>query len=255
MRNIKHIAQGLALAGLLSMLHVPQSDAQNLQGKPMPIKIGQYNERPPVNEGSIADGRLVYERACIHCHGNEGAGKGPVAFFLSRDTGPRPRDFTLGLYIFRSTESGELSLDEDLFRTITRGIVGYMPSFVGLDAPDRWKLVYYIKSLAPEDFQDAQPEPIKVAGSPAPITAKDPLEVLAKFGCTACHSLLETESPIGPNLNDVGARLAMDEIRESIISPNAIIAEGYAPIMPDLSRSMTVRELEMLVQFLSGQRG
>ena len=89
---------------------------------------------------------------------------------------------------------------------------------------------------------------------PEPTSAKDPLQVIDKFACRACHSLLETESPIGPNLNDVGVRLTRDEIRESIISPNAIVAEGYAPIMPDLSASMTVRELEMLVQFLSGQR-
>jgi cbb3-type cytochrome oxidase cytochrome c subunit len=88
-----------------------------------------------------------------------------------------------------------------------------------------------------------------------PAAAKDALEALDKFACRACHSLLETESPIGPNLNDVGVRLTMNEIRASIISPNAIVAEGYAPIMPDLSASMTVRELEMLVQFLSGQKG
>jgi mono/diheme cytochrome c family protein len=85
--------------------------------------------------------------------------------------------------------------------------------------------------------------------------ARDPLEVLGKFGCRACHSLLETESPVGPNLNDVGVRLTMDQIRESIISPNAIVAEGFPPIMPDLTENMTVRELEMLVQFLSGQGG
>lgn len=88
-----------------------------------------------------------------------------------------------------------------------------------------------------------------------PTAAKNPLEALDKFGCRACHSLLETESPIGPDLNDVGLRLTVDEIRESIISPNATVAEGYPPIMPDLSENMTVRELEMLVQYLSGQRG
>jgi cytochrome c oxidase cbb3-type subunit I/II len=190
MRIIKHIAPGLALTGLLFILYSPQSAAKGSQGKPMPIKIGQYHERPPVNEASIADGRLIYERACIYCHGNEGTGKGPVAFFLSRDTGPRPRDFTLGPYKFRSTESGELPLDEDLFRTITRGIVGYMPGFVGLDAPDRWKLVYYIKSLAPEDFEDSQPEPIKVAGSPVPLTAMSVqrgYDLYQVAGCWECH--------------------------------------------------------------------
>lgn len=190
MRNIKHFAKGLALAGILTIVHNPQSVAQDLQGDPMPIKVGQYSERPPVNDQTITDGRRIYEQACIHCHGKEGTGKGPVAFFLGRDTGPHPRDFTLGPYKFRSTESGELPLDEDLFRTITRGIVGYMPGFVGLDASDRWKLVFYIKSLAPEDFQDARPEPIKVVGSPVPLTAMSVqrgYDLYQAAGCWECH--------------------------------------------------------------------
>ncbi|MFQ6006602.1 MAG: c-type cytochrome [Woeseia sp.] len=190
MNIIKQIAKGLTLAGLLFILHNPLSIAQDLQGKSMPINIGQYNERPPVNEGTIADGRRIYDRACIYCHGKDGTGKGPVAFFLSRDTGPHPRDFTLGPYKFRSTESGEPPLDEDLFRTITRGIVGYMPGFVGLDSPDRWKLVYYIKSLAPADFEGVQPEPIKVVGSPVPLTAMSVqrgYELYQLAGCWECH--------------------------------------------------------------------
>lgn len=190
MRNFKPVLQGLALASLLFFLHNPQTNAQGLQGKPMPIKVGQYSERPPVNDQTIADGRLIYERACIHCHGKDGTGKGPVAFFLSRDTGPHPRDFTLGPYKFRSTESGELPLDEDLFRTITRGIVGYMPGYVALGADDRWRLVYYIKSLAPEDFVGAEPEPITVSGSPVPLTAmsvKRGYDHYQAAGCWECH--------------------------------------------------------------------
>jgi cbb3-type cytochrome oxidase cytochrome c subunit len=42
-------------------------------------------------------------------------------------------------------------------------------------------------------------------------------------------------SPVGPDLNDIGARLSSDEIRTSIITPNAVIAEGFPPIMPDFS--------------------
>ncbi|MFQ6004029.1 MAG: cytochrome C [Woeseia sp.] len=104
-----------------------------------------------------------------------------------------------------------------------------------------------------ETLTDHTPSEQVVPAEPTP--AKDPLDALAKFGCRACHSILDTESPIGPNLNDVGMRLTMDEIRESIVSPNSTIAEGYAPMMPDLSAVMTVKELEMLVQFLSGQAG
>lgn len=86
-----------------------------------------------------------------------------------------------------------------------------------------------------------------------PPLAQSPEEAIAKFGCAACHSILETESTVGPNLNDVATRLSIDQIRDSIIAPTAVIAEGYPPIMPDLSERMTIKELEIIVQFLAKQ--
>ncbi|MCF7982678.1 MAG: cytochrome c [Pseudomonadales bacterium] len=84
--------------------------------------------------------------------------------------------------------------------------------------------------------------------------AQSPEEAIAKFACSACHSVLGTESAVGPNLNDIGDRLNSDQIRASIITPNAVIAEGYPPIMPDFSAKMMVAELEMIVYFLSKQK-
>jgi mono/diheme cytochrome c family protein len=89
-------------------------------------------------------------------------------------------------------------------------------------------------------------------GAAKPVLALSPAEAIAKFGCAACHSILETESPVGPNLNNVGARLSIDQIRESILAPNVVIAGGYPPIMPDFPE-MTIKELEMMVQFLAQQ--
>ena len=81
--------------------------------------------------------------------------------------------------------------------------------------------------------------------------AQSPEEAIAKFGCAACHSIMDTISPVGPDLNGVVDRMSMDQIRASIVTPNAVIAEGYPPIMPDFSGKMTVAELEMIVQFLT----
>lgn len=92
------------------------------------------------------------------------------------------------------------------------------------------------------------------AGGAKPVVAQSPEEALAKFGCAACHTILKTESSIGPNLTDVGKRLSIDKIRESIVAPKAVIAKGYPPIMPDFP-AMTIMELEMIVQFLAQQTG
>src|SRR5438105_7900232 len=44
-------------------------------------------------------GQRVFARYCAVCHGPDGRGNGPAAPSLI----PRPRDFTLGLYKFKST--------------------------------------------------------------------------------------------------------------------------------------------------------
>ncbi len=85
-----------------------------------------------------------------------------------------------------------------------------------------------------------------------PAPPKSPEEVIAKYGCAACHSIMSTQSVIGPNLNGVGERLKIDEIRTSIIDPKAVIADGFPPIMPNFP-AMTVAELEMVAQFLVKQ--
>lgn len=87
------------------------------------------------------------------------------------------------------------------------------------------------------------------------VPAKSAEEVIGKYFCAACHTILETESPVGPDLSTVGSRLSVAEIRQSIINPNAVIAEGFAEgMMPqDFSQKMTVSELKMLVEFLANK--
>ena len=79
----------------------------------------------------------VYNHACAWCHGKDGRGDGPAAFSINKYLSPRPRDFTRGLFKLRSTPSGQVPTDDDLLRTIERGIPGYMPSFRGLTAGER----------------------------------------------------------------------------------------------------------------------
>lgn len=50
------------------------------------VEAQKIEETPEVVEA----GKKVYEKKCIHCHGEKGDGKGPAAPFLF----PPPRDFT-----------------------------------------------------------------------------------------------------------------------------------------------------------------
>lgn len=94
---------------------------------------------------AAARGRVVYEQNCIGCHGPEGLGDGAAAAHLD----PLPRNFQTNRFKFRSTESGQLPNDADLFRTITRGLPGSsMPGFPLLSEGKRHDVVAYVLHLA-----------------------------------------------------------------------------------------------------------
>jgi mono/diheme cytochrome c family protein len=86
-------------------------------------------------------------------------------------------------------------------------------------------------------------------------------ELFAEAGCAACHALqvVGAAGAIGPDLSDVGARLTPDEIRQSVLDPNAVIAEncptGPCPdpsvMPPNFGERFTAQQLETLVSFLA----
>src|SRR5437868_6671027 len=74
----------------------------------------------------IVHGKKAYERRCAGCHGVNGDGKGDAAIFLN----PKPRDFSSGMFKFRSSALGTLPSDQDLMSTISKGVAGTsMPGF------------------------------------------------------------------------------------------------------------------------------
>ena len=87
--------------------------------------------------------------------------------------------------------------------------------------------------------------------------AKTPEEVIAKFGCGACHKIGKEEGALGPDLTRVGKSKNEPYLRRAILDPNADIAKNCpggpcAPgMMPaDFGAKMTGSEFEMLVQYL-----
>ncbi|MBI3995250.1 MAG: c-type cytochrome [Nitrospirae bacterium] len=137
---------------------------------------------------AIEAGKKIYERRCLPCHGVNGAGDGPAADVMD----PRPRDFTRGLYKLRSTAFNELPTDEDLYRTISRGIPGSgMPSWKRLLSEDeRLQVIAYIKTFS-DKFKDAPAPKMIPVGSEPPATAetiKKGKELFeGKAACFTCH--------------------------------------------------------------------
>ncbi|HDK38354.1 MAG TPA: c-type cytochrome [Thiolapillus brandeum] len=90
--------------------------------------------------------------------------------------------------------------------------------------------------------------------APAPVATA--AEALVKYACVSCHAMDSKDILVGPGLVDVGSRLGIKELRQSIIDPNAVVAEGFTPAMPsDFASKMTVKELEMIVNYLAEKKG
>ena len=85
----------------------------------------------------------------------------------------------------------------------------------------------------------------------------DAMEIWAAGGCGACHQLDGEGGPVGPSLDDLGARRDREYIRRAILDPGADIAEGYEQVggvMPaTFGGSLTAAQLEALVDMLSGE--
>jgi mono/diheme cytochrome c family protein len=141
---------------------------------------------PSSSSGSAANGKLVYDKYCVECHGTSGKGDGPASHILT----PRPRDFTLGRYKIRSTETGSIPTDEDVLRSVQKGLYGSaMPGWETLlSETDIRDVVVYVKTLSSR-FASETPRPITVPARvpTSPQSVSGGLEVYTKLQCGKCH--------------------------------------------------------------------
>ena len=121
-----------------------------------------------------------------------------------------------------------------------------------MQAKDGNEITVALPEGLPELAEEANAQVVPVTQAPA----ENAEAALDKYICTACHSVAGSVSPVGPDLNTVGDRLDRAQISQSIIDPNAVVAEGFFPgIMPaDFAQKMTVSELTMIVDFLANQK-
>ncbi|HZR30657.1 MAG TPA: cytochrome c [Terriglobales bacterium] len=138
--------------------------------------------------GHASAGEPLYRRFCVGCHGPIGDGEGENAQWID----PKPRNFTLGVYKCRSTPTGTLPLDDDLFNTITRGIVhSNMPRWQPLPDQNRADLIAYVKHFSPRFVKEKPGAPIQIPPEPevTPERIKAGQAVFKRVECWKCHGV------------------------------------------------------------------
>jgi cytochrome c oxidase cbb3-type subunit 2 len=138
--------------------------------------------------GKAKSAAMDYRRYCVVCHGELGDGNGESAQWLD----PKPRDFTLAVFKCRSTPTGTLPTDEDLFDTIARGLDrSNMPPWNTFTKQERVDLVAWIKHFSPRWQTEKPGTPIVIPPEPE-VTAdrvKAGREVFGRVQCWKCHGV------------------------------------------------------------------
>jgi mono/diheme cytochrome c family protein len=136
--------------------------------------------------GHSQDAKSDYRRYCAGCHGDLGDGNGENAQWLD----PKPRDFTIATFKCRSTPTGTLPTDQDLYNTIGRGVTNSnMPIWNTFTKQQRADLVAYIKTFSPRWEKEKAGEPLKVPAEP-PVTIDSIAHgkaLFTKLECWKCH--------------------------------------------------------------------
>jgi mono/diheme cytochrome c family protein len=173
-----------------------------------------------------------YRRYCVSCHGELGDGNGEVAQWLDPPMWPKPRDFQLGIFKCRSTPTGTLPTDQDLFDTIARGLDrSAMPQWSTFTKQQRADLVAFVKHFSPRFVNEKPGTPIQIPPEPE-ITAeriKAGREVYARVQCWKCHG-------VEGRANGPSAATLQDDLGRPIAAFN--FTEGSRPKCGDTDQDV-----------------
>lgn len=167
------------------------------------------NEPAPLDFNRYLEGKYLYERHCLICHGSRGDGKGEMAATLV----PRPRSFREGQFKFRTTPWGALPTDDDLRHTIKYGLTGTaMGMFSQLSDEEISALIQYVKSFS-RRWRKAENNAAPLALPAPPAWLSRPTEVVAHAArgatlfqthCAACHGATANgQGPVAVALKDL----------------------------------------------------
>ncbi len=151
----------------------------------------------PTSRGDLANGKKLFENQCALCHGQSGeGGRGPV---LAKPRLPRAAD------------------DVALAKVVQDGIRGTeMPSADSMSEKEVRQVAAYVRTLG------------KVSIKPVPGDAAHGKALFGgKGGCAGCHAVKGEGAISGPDLAGIGTKRSAVYLKESLVSPEAAVPDGY----------------------------
>lgn len=189
------------LLGAAVFVSLPQASSAQLTQADLDTRLNTESHIGKLT-GHAKDAKGDYRRYCTVCHGDLGDGNGESFPWVD----PKPRNFQLGIFKCRSTPTGTLPTDEDLFDTIARGLDrSNMPQWSTFTKQERADLVAWVKHFSPRFASEKPGDPIQIPPEPqvTPERIKAGRDVFARVQCWKCHGVTgQANGPSSSTLND-----------------------------------------------------
>src|SRR5580700_3465183 len=149
---------------------------------------------------AIAAGQKLYLESCSGCHG-------PTA------EGGRGPNLSHGDQIRGAT-------NRHLMAVLTEGVKGSDMPPSGLPQDKLWKLIAYLRDLTAVAFDSLATGDVQAGNA----------LFFGRAGCVNCHTIRGRGGFPGPDLSNIARARSFRQLRESLLDPDAQIADGYGGV-------------------------
>ncbi|MEJ2559033.1 MAG: cytochrome c [Anaerolineae bacterium] len=126
--------------------HLPGEGALPFFPEVRPETAGAVPINPvPADEVSLQRGALLYNLHCALCHGEQGAGDGPITQRWKEDAPSQPADLREDRIVSQP--------DGALYLTLTQGFGAMTALSENLTLRERWDVINFVRSLRPPQAQ------------------------------------------------------------------------------------------------------
>ena len=258
----------ISLFSLYSNYGIPE-----IQPAPPPIDE-ELDLESMTMEQFIAVGEKIVsgKGTCTLCH-NAVGGRAPLLEKLVTATPERLQDSRyqgeasdLESYVLESMLKPSAYVVVGFGKAGTNDTESPMPNVTGggidLSEAEISAVIAYLQDLGGAEVTVEIPTGAAVEDSKETVATKaEPLgtaeEIVARYGCGACHKIAGQSGAVGPDLSSIGASRDSDYLRRAILDPNVEVAEGYPPnLMPaTYGGQFYAQELELLVAYMKASVG
>ncbi len=168
----------------------------------LPLAAQHTDRNPFSSPADMARGEKLYRMSCGVCHGMEGkSGRGARLAVKDHRHG---------------------NTDAEMFRVIQNGVPGTEMPGLYMDEDSIWRILLFVRTFEVNAGE---------ACPPSPGDAMSGARLYRDKACQTCHAISGEGGRLGPDLTHIGLNYSREQLRESLVDPNAQVGMRYRTVI------------------------